>query len=155
MARSSRTKINPALTTGEKDKLDRHWRGLFLAVLANTSNVTLAAQKAGINPARAYKVRREEEAFARAWRAALIEGYEHLELELLARLRVGEPKDGPRHDNGAALRLLALHKDTRAQDHAQQRNMDVARARAIIDAKLEELRLRVIARRDAAKATLQ
>ncbi|MGB3739489.1 MAG: hypothetical protein WA948_09065 [Pontixanthobacter sp.] len=137
-----------------KPKLNPHWRELFLAALAETSNVTQAAKAAGTRPAHAYKVRRAEEGFARSWRAALIEGYEHLEFDILARLRAGEPKDGPRHDNGAALRLLALHKDTMAQDHAQQRNIDVAHARAIIDAKLEELRLRVIARRDAAQATV-
>jgi hypothetical protein len=83
------------------------------------------------------------------WHQALVEGYEHLEMELLARLRAGEAKDGPKFDNGAALRLLALHRDTMAQEHAQRRNMDSARARQIIDAKLEELRQRVIARRDA------
>ncbi|MGB7407210.1 MAG: hypothetical protein WA908_01780, partial [Pontixanthobacter sp.] len=148
------TEIKSGLRDGEKTRVNPHWRTPFLDTLAQTSNVTRAAQTAGIDPARAYKARRDEEDFARAWRAALVEGYEHLELELLARLRSGEPKDGPRHDNGAALRLLALHKDTMAQDHAQRRNMDVARARTIIDAKLEELRQRVIARRDMTQATI-
>ncbi|WP_427964191.1 hypothetical protein [Altererythrobacter sp.] len=154
-SRNKRTKIKRQLKTGEKDGLNRHWRGLFLDCLAETSNVSEAAKRAGINPSRAYKVRREEEDFARQWHAALVEGYQHLELELLARLRAGEPKDGPKHDNGAALRLLALHRDTMAQEHAQRRNMDAARARAIIDAKLEELRQRVLAKREAEGQTIQ
>lgn len=151
----SQTKIKPALKLGEKDKLNRHWRGLFLDKLADTSNVTEAARIAGINPARAYKIRREEPEFARQWHAALVEGYEHLELELLARLRAGEPKEGPKYDNGAALRLLALHRDTMAQEHAQRRNLDVMSARALIDQKLEELRQRVLARREADGETIQ
>ena len=104
----SQTKIRPELKQGEKDTLNPHWRGLFLDKLAETSNVTEAAKFAGANPARAYKIRREEPEFARLWHAALVEGYEHLELDLLARLRAGEAKDGPKYDNGAALRLLAL-----------------------------------------------
>ena len=145
---AKRTKIKPQLKTGEPPALNRHWRGLFLDVLAETSNVSEAARRAGVNASRAYKIRREEIAFAKQWHDALIEGYEHLELELLSRLRTGEAKDGPKHDNAAALRLLALHRDTMAREHAQRRNMDAARARKIIDAKLEELRQQVILRRD-------
>lgn len=146
-ASKNRTNIQPALKTGEDKKLTRHWRERFLDLLAETSNVSKAARECGINPSRAYKVRREEPAFARKWQRALVEGYEHLELELLARLRAGEEKDGPKHDNASALRLLALHRDAMAQEHARRRNTDAATARAIIDAKLEELRQRVMARR--------
>ena len=137
------------MTKGKSDRTPSHWKGHFLAVLAQTSNVTSAAKSAKVPASRAYALRREDQAFARLWHQALVEGYEHLEMELLARLRAGEAKDGPKFDNGAALRLLALHRDTMAQEHAQRRNMDSARARQIIDAKLEELRQRVIARRDA------
>lgn len=147
---TSKTKIKTALKVGE-GKINRHWRGVFLDVLAETSNVSEAARRAEINPSRAYKVRREEPDFARLWHAALVEGYEHLELDLLARLRAGEAKDGPRHDNGSALRLLALHRDAMAHEHARRRNTDAVAARAIIDAKLEELRQRVLARRDGGR----
>ena len=152
---SKRTKIKPELKTGEKENLNRHWRGLFLDYLAETSNVSEAARRAGINPSRAYKIRREESDFARSWHNALVEGYEHLELELLSRLRAGEAKDGPKHDNGAALRLLALHRDTMAQEHAHRRNLDEASARAMIEQKLDDLRQRVLARRDAEGTTIQ
>ena len=135
--------------------VSNHWKPAFLHALAETSNVSQSARHARISAREAYKARREDEGFARAWHAALVEGYEHLEMELLARLRSGEPKDGPRHDNGAALRLLALHRDTMACEHAQRRNLDAASARALIEQKLDELRLRVLSRRDAEGGTVQ
>ena len=117
-ARTKRTKIAAAYRRGEKGKLDRHWRGFFLDHLAETSNVTAAAHFAGVNPARAYKVRREDAAFARKWYAALLEGYEHLELETLQRLREGVPADGPKFDIANALRLLTLHRETVARERS-------------------------------------
>ena len=63
--RNKRTKIKAQLKEGEKPGLNRHWRGLFLDCLAETSNVSEAARSAGINPSRAYKIRREEPDFAR------------------------------------------------------------------------------------------
>lgn len=74
---------------------------------------------------------------------------------MLARLRAGEAKDGPKHDNGAALRLLTLHRDTIAQEHAHRRNLDEASARAMIEQKLDDLRQRVLARREAKGAVAQ
>ena len=86
----NRTKIKNQLKEGEEAGLNRHWRGLFLDVLAESSNVSESARRAGINPSRAYKVRREEPEFARAWLAALYEGYIHLEMEVVRRLREGD-----------------------------------------------------------------
>lgn len=85
--RTRKTKIRAGLKAGEKPGLNRHWRADFLDCLAETSNVSEAARTAGINSGRAYKVRREEPEFARAWLRALWEGYVHLELEVLRRLR--------------------------------------------------------------------
>lgn len=142
-----RTKISPALVKTE-DKLNRHWRTIFLDSLAETSNVTAASAAAGVHPSRPYKVRRLEPDFAREWRAALLEGYENLELELLHRLRFGEPKDSEaKFDNAAALRLLGLHRDTVARERAMRENEDIASVRASIQAKLEQLRQQVTARR--------
>ena len=59
-----KTRIKPQLKMGEKSDLNRHWRGLFLDSLAETSNVSEAARRAGINPSRAYKIRNEEADFA-------------------------------------------------------------------------------------------
>lgn len=72
-SRSKRTKIKRQLKSGEGPNLNRHWRGIFLDILAETSNVSEASRQAGINPSRAYKVRREEPDFARQWHQALID----------------------------------------------------------------------------------
>lgn len=142
-----RTKISAALAEGE-DKSNRHWRAYFLAALAETSNVTAASAAAGVHPSRAYKVRHLEPDFARNWRSALLEGYENLELELLHRLRFGEPKDAEvKFDNAAALRLLGLHRETVARERAMRENEDVAAVRASLHAKLAQLREQVLARR--------
>lgn len=144
--RNKRTKIKAQLKEGEKPGLNRHWRGLFLDCLAETSNVSEAARSAGINPSRAYKIRREEPDFARQWMAALWEGYTHLELEVLRRLREGDLKteSGEKYDFAAAIRLLSAHRDTAAQAKAAQRNVSAAEIRASIDRKVEEIRYRVM-----------
>ncbi len=115
-ARRVQTKIRPEQKTGEPDFVDRHWRGLFLDRLAETSNVAEAARTAGINPSRAYKVRRMEPVFRELWHEALLEGYAHLEMETLHRLRSGSSKDDNRFDMASALRLLALHRETIVRD---------------------------------------
>lgn len=141
----SRTKIKRQLCEGENAGLNRHWRGLFLDYLAESSNVTQSAQKAGINPSRAYKVRREEPEFARQWLAALWEGYLHLELEVLRRLRDGDSKTAgsDKYDFANAIRLLNAHRDNAARAQAEQRNVSAAEIRASIDRKVERIRQKV------------
>ena len=129
-ARTKRTKIADVYRRGEKNKLDRHWRAFFLDHLAETSNVTAAAHFAGVNPSRAYKVRREDAAFARKWYAALLEGYEHLELETLRRLREGVPADGPKFDIANALRLLTL--PVSVLKHLEEGRLSAGHARALV-----------------------
>lgn len=137
------TKIKPQLKEGEEGPLNRHWRGVFLDFLAETSNVTKAAKEAGVNPSRAYKIRREEPEFAKLWRAALLEGYVHLEMETLNRLREGTAGEGPKFDIANALRLLVLHRESAAQAQAEQRNVSAAEVRASIDRKVEAIRRQV------------
>lgn len=147
-----RTKINAALVALE-DKNNRHWRSAFLSALAETSNVSAAAAAAGVHPSRPYKVKRLEPEFERAWREALCDGYDNLEMELLHRLRFGEPKDGERKfDNATALRLLAQHRETVARERAIRENVDVAAVRASIMAKLARLREQVLAQQCEAAA---
>lgn len=148
-ASRTRTKIKRQLKTGEEGGLNRHWRGLFLDYLAESSNVSESARKAGINPSRAYKIRREEPEFAKAWLAALYEGYLHLELEVVRRLREGdmETAKSGKYDFANAIRLLAAHRDTAAQAQAQQRNVSAAEVRASIDRKVEAIRAQVLRER--------
>jgi hypothetical protein len=136
------TYIRPQQKEGETGKLDKHWRSLFLDALAETSNVSEAARIAGINPSRAYKVRRFEPAFRQAWYAALLEGYEHLELETLHRLRMGTAKDEAKFDASNALRLLMLHKDTVARERALRDAEDEDSVLATLSAKINAMRLR-------------
>jgi hypothetical protein len=140
-----RTKIKAQLRQGKNSGLNRHWRTLFLDFLAETSNVADSARRAGINPSRAYKVRREEPEFARAWLGALWEGYTHLEMEVLRRLRDGDHsttgKD--RYDFANAIRLLTLHRENAARAQAVQRNVSTAEIRASIDRKIEAIRLQL------------
>lgn len=142
-----RTKIGAALVQGE-DKSNRHWRTIFLAELAETSNVTAASAAAGVHPSRPYKVKRMEPGFAREWYGALLEGYEHLEMELLHRLRFGDPKETDRKfDNANAMRQLATHRDSVARERAIRDNEDVGAIKASIEAKLCGLREKILARR--------
>jgi hypothetical protein len=138
------TKIMPAYREGEKENLDRHWRTLFLDTLAETSNVSEAARRSGINPSRAYKVRREENAFRAKWFAALLEGYEHLEMETLHRLRVGVDggKDDRKYDIANALRLLMMHRETVARERALRGDEDEETVLIELNDKLEAMRNR-------------
>lgn len=124
-------------------KLDKHWRTYFLQALAATSNVTLAAEAAGVSPSRAYKARREEPGFATEWGAALLEGYDHLELEVLGYLR--DPQPQRKMDVTAALRLLAAHRDTVERRRALAEEEDEQATVEALDAFFEGLRQRRLA----------
>ena len=108
-ARRKPTTLTPKQRSQEAEgKIDKHWRTYFLQKLAETSNVTSSAAAAGVATSRAYKTRREDARFAAAWQAALVEGYEHLEMEALGFLR--DPSPDRKFDIANALRLLAAHK---------------------------------------------
>ena len=143
-ARGPRTKIRPEHKAGERADLNGHWRGLFLATLAETSNISAAAREAGINPSRAYKVRREEPAFRARWYEALLEGYEHLEMETLHRLRMGVDagKEDRKFDIANALRILMMHRETVARERALRSHDDEESVLAELNARLDSMRSR-------------
>lgn len=129
------------------------WKNIFLSELAATSNVGTAAQRAGIAAAAAFDARRKRSEFRRQWHAALCEGYDHLEMELLYRLRKGEvkpAKDANRglrsFDNATAFRQLAAHREANTQGKAIRENEDADAILASIDAKLDKMRERAAAR---------
>lgn len=128
------------------------WSKLFLSELAATSNVTAAAGRAGVGTSTAYEARRNNAAFNRAWQQALCEGYDHLEMELLHRLRTGEvkPASGAKRgvrafDNATAFRLLAAHRESAARQRAVRNNEDAEAIVQSINAKLEAMRQRRLA----------
>lgn len=128
------------------------WSKVFLAELATTSNITASAKKACVPIATVYEIRRRNPDFFRAWQQALCEGYDHLEMELLMRLRTGEikraagAKVGVRtYENAVALRQLAAHKDSVARQRAIRDNESAAEVVASINAKLDLMRQRALA----------
>ena len=130
------------------------WMTRFLGELANTSNVSAAARKARVDTSTVYERRRKDAEFARDWQVALCEGYDNLEMDLLHRLRNGEikavagAKRGARqYDNATAFRLLVAHRESATRGRAMREHEDAGTVRAAIDAKLDEMRERVMARR--------
>ncbi|TIX49390.1 hypothetical protein [Alteraurantiacibacter aquimixticola] len=143
--------MNNSNEGGEDPKLDRHWRKRFLDALAETSNVSAAARVAEVTPSRAYKVRRTEPAFRTQWNEALLEGYEHLEMETLHRLRMGvdSGKEDRKFDIANALRLLSLHSQTVAHERAQRSQQDEDEVLAALNAKIDAMRAREGALKEA------
>jgi hypothetical protein len=137
--------IRPSLKTGEEGPINNNWRRVFIDHLSESSNVRASADKAGISPSRAYKVRREEEDFAREWAAALAEGYLHLEMEVVRRLRDGDVKtaDDGKFDFANAIRLLAAHRDTAARAANNVPEVSADEVRASIDRKIADIRSRI------------
>ena len=128
------------------------WTKVFLAELAATSNVSASALKAKISTSTAYETRRQNPEFNREWQRALCEGYDHLEMELLHRLRSGEVKPagtakrGKRSfDNATAFRLLAAHRESATRQRAIRSNEDAEGIVLSINAKLETMRQRMLA----------
>jgi hypothetical protein len=135
----------------KKKKTFAQWSKLFLAHLATSSNVTASAHKAGVSTPEAYAARRARPEFNRAWQQALCEGYDHLEMELLYRLRTGEIKRAPgakigarTFDNAVALRQLAAHKESVMRQRAIGANQDAARLAEAISERLETMRQRAL-----------
>lgn len=117
----------------------------FLTVLGETSNVSHAAAVADVPVGRVYKLRRQDPAFARRWYAALAEGYDNLEMELLGRLRAGEggetAKDAKKFDTAAALRCLAAHRDSVAREKGRRALAEEVATIASLNDKIDKLRL--------------
>ena len=141
-------KTNPKHGKNKGKKINTRWRVTFIEALARTSNVSKSAAEAGMDTSAVYRARREDAAFCDRWQLALCEGYDHLELEVLRRLREGDlaTADGGKYDFGSALRILAAHRDSAARTRAQRSNVSVAEVRASINRKVEEMRARVLAR---------
>jgi hypothetical protein len=118
------------LTGGKKPQMrkarHRDWtkekETKFVSVLADTCNVTRAAEETGVSPSAAYRRRKENAAFRAAWLEAIAVAYQRLELVLLDRAFNGTEKLVKRRDgsdermveysNQLGLTLLKMHRDT-------------------------------------------
>lgn len=116
------------------------WRECFLEALAETSSVIAAAALARVAAQSAYRLRRTDPEFAAQWLAALHEGYDHLEMELLGYLRGTAPRR--KMDVLAALRLLAAHRETVERRRALDEEEDEEAVLESIDRFIDEMRVR-------------
>ena len=134
----------------------KNWERIFINALAETSNVKAACELAVVSQSLVYKTRRENAEFARQWYAALAEGYDNLEMELLSRLREGRlediDEDGNKRkfDIGTAFRCLIAHRDTVAKEKGRATLDDELATMKSINAKIDEIR-----RREEAAAALE
>jgi len=124
----------------------KNWDKTFINALGETSNVKAACDIARISQAAVYKKRREDSDFAAAWYAALAEGYDNLEMDLLARLREGRLEDidaegnKRKFDIGTAFRCLIAHRETVNREKNRQTLADEVVTMKAINAKIDELR---------------
>lgn len=118
----------------------------FLEELAITSNVAAAAAVADLPTAKVYTLRRTDPEFARAWYTALAEGYDNLEMELLAHLRGSESggaaESSRKFDTTTALRCLTAHRESVARERGRRTLADEVATIAAINAKIDALRAR-------------
>ncbi|MBB4860058.1 hypothetical protein HNO88_003396 [Novosphingobium chloroacetimidivorans] len=140
------TKV-PAKSRALRTPADKRWYAVFLAHLATTSNVAASARAADVSPTKVYDARRRDPDFYRAWQEALCEGYEHLEMALVQRLRDGEikPASGAKRgtrvfDNATALRLLVAHRDSVVRQQALRDVEDTGAILERINVRIDRLR---------------
>ena len=136
--------------------LKREWtkakEKTFLTTLAETCNVTAAAESAGMSVRGAYERRKKFAAFRAGWAEAISTAYQRLELVMLERALNGTEKVVVRKDGSeermraysdtAALALLRMHRDSSIDAAEQLPEADVAEVRERLVEKLERLRKR-------------
>jgi len=124
----------------------------FLAALAETCNVTRAAEAVHMSVRGAYKRRGRNAAFRAAWVEAIATAYQRLELALLDRAYNGTEKVIRRSDgsedrmleypNQLGLSLLKMHRNTVAEAEVELPPEDLDDLRERVLRKLERLRRR-------------
>jgi len=142
----------PKRVTGRRSDWTQKMGEQFVATLADTCNVTLAAASIERSIANVYKWRSKDAGFRAAWDRALAVGYSRLELMLLERALHGVEKvvvarDGSssvmrEYPDRVALTLLRMHRETAAmaEESIDGREHDEACERII--AKLSRLKER-------------
>lgn len=124
----------------------------FLSVLADTCNVTRAAEETGVSTSSAYRRRRENAAFRAGWLEAISVAYSRLELVLLDRAfngteKVVVRKDGSEermleYSNQLGLTLLKMHRDTAVESATEFQPDQIEELRERLFDKLRRLKQR-------------
>ncbi|WP_069051331.1 MULTISPECIES: hypothetical protein [unclassified Blastomonas] len=132
----------------------------FLDHLAETSNVSVAAKRAGVSRSAVYRLRASSPAFRAGWQSAIATGYDELEFRMLKTARFGTLKPVKRpdgsigrateYDDAQGLKLLMAYKANLEKAGADKGRGegagDAASARAARDqlaATLEQIRQRL------------
>ena len=125
----------------------------FLAVLAETCNVTRACRAARVGVTSVYRRRKQNAAFRAGWSEAVATAYQQLELVLLERAfngtekvvtsRSGEPIVMRDYSNQLGLALLKLHRDTAAEANSDFPPEDGDEMRERLVTKLLRLKNRI------------
>ncbi|MFT3967714.1 MAG: hypothetical protein QM690_17715 [Sphingobium sp.] len=141
--------------------MSRRWsaarEAVFFTELAETANVTHAAERAGMS-SRAAHVRRQRDAgFAARWMAALEAGYFRLEMLMLHHAlegsertetvrdgdgRVKQVKTVRSHPHGVAMRLLQAHRETVERFRAMEAMRDASDPQLVEKVRAELARVR-------------
>ena len=142
----------PQLRKAQRRDWTKAKEAKFLSVLADSCNVTLAAEEAAVSISGAYKRRRENAAFRAGWLEALSIAYQRLELMLLDRAFNGTEKLVKRRDgseermreysNQLGLTLLKMHRDTAGAAAIEFRPEQVDELRQRLFNKLRRLKTR-------------
>ena len=142
----------PKLRAGRPSDWTRAMADQFVEVLADSCNVTLAAQAIRRSVANVYRRRAKDASFRAAWDQALAVGYSRLELMLLERALHGVEKvvktvDGTslvmrEYPDRVALTLLRMHRETAALAGDNVESEEYRDACERIIGKLERLRER-------------
>jgi hypothetical protein len=140
------SKRGPQKRAARKSDWTKRMEQRFADALADTCNVTVAAQAIRRSVSNVYAHRARSAAFRALWEAALATGYSRLELMMLERALHGEEKivtgkDGSskvmrEYPDRIALALLKMHRDSAGAG-------EVA---AVDEAECEEARERILAR---------
>ena len=127
----------------------------FLGALAETCNVTLSAELAGVSGTTVYRHRAKDAAFRDGWDRALAQGFARLEIEMLERALRGSVRTIVHKDlsvetmveypDRIGLALLKMHRDRaeaparRERDEAAMSAEEIIELRDKIMAKLERV----------------
>lgn len=121
------------------------WKSNFIRNLVETSSVTKSAALLDVSLQEVVEARRYDEDFDREWDYALNQGYAELEWEILRRLKEGDfaTATEAKYDFTNAIRSLNSRREFSAKHQSERRIVSAAEVKAAIDAKIEDLRLRV------------
>ncbi|MFN3819174.1 hypothetical protein [Blastomonas sp.] len=127
----------------------------FLDHLAETSNVSVAAKRAGVSRSAVYRLRAISPAFSNGWQSAIATGYDELEFRMLKTARFGTLKPVKRpdgtigrateYDDAQGLKLLMAYKASveKGRTDATPDPLAAKGARDQLAATLEQIRQRL------------